>query len=229
MALTQEPEFNKALAVKECRQAIGYAIDYDGIKNSLLGGAAVRPAHFLPIGVNGSTEAIARQIGFRQDLKLAKELLAKGGYPDGFEFEIAYGNAAVAGVTYQLLGAEDPVRPRPRRHQGYARTEGPGQPAHHLHHRQGAGRRADVLESAGGRQRTVGIGRRATRGQARALDAARRRDEADDRSERGSGPQEAGRACGWSGRSARSTRPTTSSCSSRSTRSPCANRWPSSR
>jgi peptide/nickel transport system substrate-binding protein len=103
MALTQEPEFNKALAVKECRHAIGYAIDYDGIKNSLLGGAAVRPAHFLPIGVNGSTEAIARQIGFRQDLKLAKELLAKGGYPDGFEFEIAYGNAAVAGVTYQLL------------------------------------------------------------------------------------------------------------------------------
>ena len=33
MALTQEPEFNKALAVKEARQAIGYAIDYDGIKN----------------------------------------------------------------------------------------------------------------------------------------------------------------------------------------------------
>ena len=103
MALTQEPDFNKALAVKEARQAIGYAIDYDGIKNSLLGGAAVRPAHFLPIGVLGSTEAIARQIGFREDLKRAKELLAKAGYPDGFEFEITYGNAAVAGVTYQLL------------------------------------------------------------------------------------------------------------------------------
>ncbi|HXX83243.1 MAG TPA: ABC transporter substrate-binding protein [Casimicrobiaceae bacterium] len=103
MALTQEPEFNKALAVKEARQAIGYAIDYDGIKNSLLGGAAVRPAHFLPIGVAGSTEAIARQIGFRQDLARAKELLAKAGYSDGFEFEITYGNAAVAGVTYQLL------------------------------------------------------------------------------------------------------------------------------
>lgn len=103
MALTQEPEFNKALAVKEARQAIGYAIDYDGIRNSLLGGAAVRPAHFLPIGVSGSTEEVARQIGFREDLKRAKELLAKAGYPDGFEFEIAYGNAAVAGVTYQLL------------------------------------------------------------------------------------------------------------------------------
>lgn len=103
MALTQEPEFNKALAVKECRQAIGYAIDYDGIKNSMLGGAALRPAHFLPIGVEGSTEEIARQIGFRHDPAKAKELLAKGGHPDGFEFEIAYGNAAVQGVTYQDL------------------------------------------------------------------------------------------------------------------------------
>ncbi len=104
MALTQEPEFNKALAVKEARQAIGYAIDYDGIVNSMLGSAALRPAHFLPIGVSGSTEAIARQIGFRQDLAKAKELLAKAGLPDGFEFEIAFGNAAVQGVTYQDLG-----------------------------------------------------------------------------------------------------------------------------
>ena len=103
MALTQEPEFNKALAVKEARQAIGYAIDYDGIKNALLGGAALRPAHFLPIGVNGSTEEIARQIGFREDLGKAKELLAKAGLADGFEFEINYGNAAIAGVSYQLL------------------------------------------------------------------------------------------------------------------------------
>jgi peptide/nickel transport system substrate-binding protein len=104
MALTQEPEFNKALAVKECRQAIGFAIDYDGIKNAMLGGAALRPAHFLPIGVEGSTEEIARKIGFRNDPAKAKELLAKGGFPDGFEFEIAYGNAAVQGVTYQDLG-----------------------------------------------------------------------------------------------------------------------------
>jgi len=103
MALTQEPEFNKALAVKECRQAVGYAIDYDGIKNSMLGGAALRPAHYLPIGVNGSTEEIARQIGYRNDPAKAKELLSKGGFPDGFEFEIAYGNAAVQGVTYQDL------------------------------------------------------------------------------------------------------------------------------
>ena len=104
MALTQEPEFNKALAVKEARQAIGYAIDYDGIVKSMLGGAALRPAHFLPIGVSGSTEEIARQIGFKQDLARAKDLLAKAGFKDGFELEISYGNAAVQGVTYQDLG-----------------------------------------------------------------------------------------------------------------------------
>lgn len=103
LALTQEPEFNKALAIKEARQAIGYAIDYDGLKNALIGGAAVRPAHFLPIGVSGSTEAVAREIGFREDLKHAKELLATAGVPDGFEFELAYGNASVAGTTYQVL------------------------------------------------------------------------------------------------------------------------------
>lgn len=103
MALTQELEFNKALAIKEARQAIGYAIDYDGIKDSMLGGAALRPAHFLPIGVSGSTEAIAREIGFRQDLAKSKELLAKAGLPDGFEFEIGYGNAAIAGISYQTL------------------------------------------------------------------------------------------------------------------------------
>ena len=103
MAVTQNADFNKALAKKEARQAIGYAIDYDGIITSLLGGAALRPAHFLPIGVVGSTEEVAKQIGFRQDLAKAKELLVKADLADGFEFEIAYGNAAIAGISYQTL------------------------------------------------------------------------------------------------------------------------------
>lgn len=103
MAVTQEAEYNKALAQKAARQAIGHAIDYDGIIKNLLGGAAIRPAHFLPIGVAGSTEEIARQVGFRQDLDKARQLLQSAGLADGFEFEIAYGNAAIAGITYQTL------------------------------------------------------------------------------------------------------------------------------
>ncbi|MGG5819432.1 ABC transporter substrate-binding protein [Falsiroseomonas sp. HW251] len=104
MAVTENPQANPVLAKKEARHAIGYAIDYDGIINNLLGGAAQRPAHFLPIGVSGSTEAIARQVGFNTNLDRARQLLQAAGVPDGFEMEIAYGNAAVAGVSYQVLG-----------------------------------------------------------------------------------------------------------------------------
>ena len=64
MAVTENPAANPALVKKEARHAIGHAIDYDSILGSMLGGAAQRPAHLLPIGVNGSTEAIARQVGF---------------------------------------------------------------------------------------------------------------------------------------------------------------------
>ena len=103
MALTRNGELNKALAIKEARQAVGYAVDYDGIRDSLLGGQATRPASFLPIGMSGSTEAIAKEIGFHQDLAKAKALLAKAGLPEGFEFELSYGQAAIAGISYQTL------------------------------------------------------------------------------------------------------------------------------
>ena len=89
--------------MKEARQAIGYAIDYDGIINSLLGGKAVRAASFLPIGLRGSTEEIAKEIGFHQDLDRAKALLQKAGLPNGFEFQLSYGDAAVSGISYAVL------------------------------------------------------------------------------------------------------------------------------
>ncbi|HYF06025.1 MAG TPA: ABC transporter substrate-binding protein [Acetobacteraceae bacterium] len=104
MAVTENAQANPVLNRKEARHAIGHAIDYDGILGSLLGGAAQRPAHFLPIGVSGSTEQIARQVGFNTDLNRARQMLQAAGVPDGFEMEIAYGNAAVAGITYQVLG-----------------------------------------------------------------------------------------------------------------------------
>ena len=103
MALTNEPEFNKALAVKEARQAIACAIDYDGIINSLLGGQALRCASFIPIGLYGSTEATTKEIGWHQDLDRSKQLLQKAGFPNGFEFKISYGDAAVSGLSYAVL------------------------------------------------------------------------------------------------------------------------------
>jgi peptide/nickel transport system substrate-binding protein len=102
MAVAESPA-NPALQNKLARQAIGYAIDYDGIIRNLIGGNAVRPVSFLPVGVNGSTEALTKEIGFREDLAKSKKLLADAGLPDGFHFQLAYGNAAIAGVSYQTL------------------------------------------------------------------------------------------------------------------------------
>jgi peptide/nickel transport system substrate-binding protein len=103
MAVSENAEANPALKKKQNRHAIGFAIDYDGIINSLIGGSAVRPASFLPVGVNGSTAETTKQIGFKQDLARARKLLADAGNPDGFAFDLTYSNNAIAGVSYQNL------------------------------------------------------------------------------------------------------------------------------
>ncbi len=102
MAVVEAPG-NPALQKKAARQAIGYAIDYDGIIKNLIGGHALRPVTFLPVGVNGSTEELTKEIGYREDLPRSKKLLAEAGLPDGFTFQLAYGNAAIAGVQYENL------------------------------------------------------------------------------------------------------------------------------
>jgi len=103
LALSHSPELNKALANKSARQAIGWAIDYDGIRDGLLGGSATRPANFIPVGSLGSSEDTTKEIGFRQDLDRAKKALAQAGLPDGFEFEVIYGNSMVAGTSYHVI------------------------------------------------------------------------------------------------------------------------------
>jgi peptide/nickel transport system substrate-binding protein len=103
MALTNNSEVSEALTKREARLAVAYAIDYDGIRDALVGGAATRPAHYISIGIGGSTEELTKEIGYRQDLDKAKELLAKAGYPDGFSFPFYYPAGAFGGVPYQLL------------------------------------------------------------------------------------------------------------------------------
>jgi peptide/nickel transport system substrate-binding protein len=103
IALTSDADLNKALSVQAARQAVGYAIDYDGIRDKLLGGAALRPASFLPIGVLGSTPEVVKKVGFREDLDKAKTLLQTAGFPDGFSFKLSYGEAAIAGLSYGVL------------------------------------------------------------------------------------------------------------------------------
>jgi peptide/nickel transport system substrate-binding protein len=103
MTLTSEPEYNKALAEKACRQSVAHAIDFDGLIQGLMGGYATRPATFVPVGLTGSTEEVAKAIGYRQDLAKAKQLLADCGHPAGFSFELNYAKAAIAGTSYDIV------------------------------------------------------------------------------------------------------------------------------
>ena len=136
MALTCEPDFNKALAVKEARQAVWYAIDYDGIINSMLGGTGdpLRQLHpDRPVRLDRarppSSSAITRTWIERSSccrrrasrrVRVQAELWRCRGV-----------RAVVCGA-----GAEAAVRPGARRHQGDAGSDGSGEPAHAVHHRQ---------------------------------------------------------------------------------------------
>jgi peptide/nickel transport system substrate-binding protein len=103
MTLTNSAEMNAALGKKPARQAVQAAIDYDGIIKGLMGGHAIRPATFIPIGLGGSTEALTKEIGPKQDLAKAKKLLADAGLPSGFSFKLSYGKAAIGGTSYDLI------------------------------------------------------------------------------------------------------------------------------
>ena len=103
LTLTSSAELNKALANRAARQAVAQAIDYDGIIKGLMAGFATRPATFIPVGLGGSTEALTREIGYRQDVARAKKLLADAGAPNGFAFKMSYGKASIAGTSYDLV------------------------------------------------------------------------------------------------------------------------------
>jgi len=102
-AITSSPELNPVLAKKEARQAIAWALDYDGIRDALFGGVGVRPASFIPYGIGGSSKAFVEGARYALNPAKAKEMLAKAGVPDGFEFEMAYGTAAMAGASFPVI------------------------------------------------------------------------------------------------------------------------------
>ena len=104
VALTSAAALSQPLSKKLARQALMYALDYEGIIRGLIGGNAIRPAAFIPIGLGGSTPELAREIGYRQDLDKARALLAQAGYPNGFSFDLSYGSGAeVGGVSYEVI------------------------------------------------------------------------------------------------------------------------------
>jgi len=70
------------------RTAIRHGIDYNGIINNIMGGAA-RPINtFIPEGFAGYENTVY----YREDLEKARQLLADAGYADGFEISMDHGD-----------------------------------------------------------------------------------------------------------------------------------------
>lgn len=86
LALTMNPELSQALADKRVRQAIMYAIDYEGILDGLLSGTALHIPTIIPLGLLGTDPALAP----KRDVDKAKALLKEAGYENGFELNMVY-------------------------------------------------------------------------------------------------------------------------------------------
>ncbi len=68
---------------KRVRQAFYQAIDMDGIKRTVMRGAANPTALLVGPGINGFDPALNQRLPY--DVEAAKKLLAEAGYPNGFE------------------------------------------------------------------------------------------------------------------------------------------------
>ena len=86
LAMTMNPELSKELADKRVRQAIKFAIDYEGIINGLLSGTALHIPTIIPLGLLGTDPALAP----KRDLEKAKALLKEAGLEGGFTINMVY-------------------------------------------------------------------------------------------------------------------------------------------
>lgn len=80
------------LSKSDVRDAIRYAIDYDGLVEHILGGAAIKIQTLIPKGVLGYNSVLP----YSRDLAKAQDLLVQGDYPDGFEVELICFNDSVS-------------------------------------------------------------------------------------------------------------------------------------
>jgi peptide/nickel transport system substrate-binding protein len=80
---------NANLAKPQVRQAIKWAIDYEGMQKNIVSTTHMVQESFIPQGVLGSIN----DRPFKKDVAKAKALLAEAGLDGGFEVTIDHGNA----------------------------------------------------------------------------------------------------------------------------------------
>jgi peptide/nickel transport system substrate-binding protein len=115
----QSPDSFAIICKKEVRQAVAYAIDYEGIAKAVLNGYAARAPSIIPIGILGVDPSKTQG----RDLEKAKALLTAAGYPTGVTFDMYYASNATrdtvaakikndlaeAGITLNLKPLEQSV------------------------------------------------------------------------------------------------------------------------
>jgi peptide/nickel transport system substrate-binding protein len=102
IGVNNSAEVSKELADKRVRQAVAYALDYDGIIKGIVRGEGERPSTMIPLGLLGSDKTLAR----KRDVAKAKQLLTEAGYPNGISLKLTYWTAPLLGVASEPLAAK---------------------------------------------------------------------------------------------------------------------------
>ena len=93
LAMTTNPQISSPLSERRVRQAIAYAIDYEGIVKGLLRGAAVQIPSIIPLGLLGTDPALA----LKRDLRKAKTLMEEARYQAGFTVKMVFPTTVLVG------------------------------------------------------------------------------------------------------------------------------------
>lgn len=93
LAMTTNVSISSALAERKVRQAISYAIDYDGIIKGLMRGSAVQIPSIIPVGLLGADPGLA----LKRDVAKAKALMGEAGYSNGFTIKMIYPTSVLVG------------------------------------------------------------------------------------------------------------------------------------
>lgn len=119
LAMTSSAALSEPLANKLVRQAVAYAIDYEGLIKAILKGYGTRAPSIIPVGVLGVDPTMTQG----RDVAKAKDLLKQAGYESGVTVDLHYGSnptretiaaklkadLAEAGITANLKPMEQSV------------------------------------------------------------------------------------------------------------------------
>jgi peptide/nickel transport system substrate-binding protein len=105
LAMNVSEEVGGPLSNKTLRQALGHAIDYDGIINGLMAGAAIQPATIAPEPLPGTAEVQDKK--YVTDVVRAQELFDEAiGEPLELTFSYGAGDIGVGGLDLETLATK---------------------------------------------------------------------------------------------------------------------------